>query len=133
MFGATFSGPYQHEQLEMQAAFEAEVHKFADRVHPDDELFLKTFKNSLASLEAGLSKLHWLEVGKGLETRRAGVQAALKKALLEAGPASSKLRRSRALRRAVNQMIIAERMGPAGWPLIVKSLDAIDNHLTSHK
>lgn len=133
MFGATFSGPYQHEQLEMQAAFEAEVHKFADRVHPDDELFLKTFKNSLASLEAGLSKLHWLEVGKGLETRRAGVQAALKKALLEVGPASSKLRRSRALRRAVNQMIIAERMGPAGWPLIVKSLDAIDNHLTSHK
>lgn len=131
MFGPTFSEPIQRRQLAMQDEFDNEVFEFAQGVHPDDPLFLESFRNSLSALEQVLNRLVWMETGAALEDRLAGAQAALSDLLAEGSAAATKLRRSKALRRAVRQVIVAERMGPAGWQQMQQNLDQIEQRLAS--
>ncbi len=128
-FGPTFSKPFVEQQVALQTKFEEQIEAFAQKVHPDDGLFYITLKNSLSELETVLPKLVWLNAGQALEHRVAKVRSVLSEALLAVGPLSSKLRRSKGVSQAVKQLVVAERMGPAGWPIINQSLEIIEKNL----
>lgn len=124
-----FVEPIIREQRAMAKRFERDVADFAESVHPRDALFLETLSGSLDELRRALPLLVWREAGQSLEMKRDLVLKRLKQALLQVSPGSAKLRRSAGLGRAVRQMIIAERMGPAGWPEISRSLERIEQDL----
>ncbi len=128
-FGPTFAEPFLQQQMAARDKFEDEIRHFSEGVHPGDELFYTTLKASLGALEGSLPKLVWLEAGKALEERVARAQKGLADVLLEVRPHSSKLRRSKTLKKAVKQMVLAERIGPPGWPVIVQSLEIIEKSL----
>ena len=128
-FGPTFAKPFVERQVALQTKFDAQVKAFAQKVHPDDGLFYATLQNSLSELGTVLPKLVWLNAGQELEHRVAKVRSGLSEALLSVGPLSSKLRRSKGVSQAVKQLVVAERMGPSGWPIINQSLEIIEKNL----
>ena len=128
-FGPTFAKPFVEQQVALQEKFDEQVKAFAQKVHPDDGLFYTTLKNSLSELETVLPKLVWLHAGQELEHRVSKVRSGLSEALLSVGPLSSKLRRSKGVSQAVKQLVVAERMGPSGWPIMNQSLEIIEKNL----
>lgn len=131
MFGPTFAEPFLRQQVALKETFEKSVADFAHSVHPDDELFHKTLKNALWELEAALPKLVWLEAGQALSRRVRDAQTKLHRALLEVKPYTAKLRRSKPIANAVRHMVVAERMGPSGWPIVHQSLETIEKNLAA--
>ena len=128
-FPAGFADPLKKRQRSQKSSFDKMIKTFAQKAHPDDELFLQTLKDALIDLETSLPLLHWLEVGYEMENRVKQTQNSLNKALLKVNPASVKLRRSKVISSAVKEIVAAERMGPQGWPYLVHSLDVIDQEL----
>ncbi len=128
-FGPTFAKPFQRRQVESEDEFDSQVYDFAQSVHPGDVLFLNTLKNSLLPLEQALAKLVWLAASGELQQRLTRTQHLLRDQLLEMGPLSAKLRRSKTLSKAIKHMIVAERMGPQGWPILYKNLEVIEKNL----
>ncbi len=128
-FPASFADPLKKQQRSSKSVFDKLIKKFAQKAHPNDELFHTTLKNALSDLEASLPLLHWLEVGQDMEKRVKRLQKKLNTALLKVNPASVKLRRSKVLSQAVKDIVVAERQGPFGWPLLVQSLEVIEQDL----
>lgn len=132
-FGPTFGEPFVHEQLALNSQFEKSVERFSQNVHPHDDLFHQTLREALSALEAALPKLVWLKAGLLLNQRVEKTQVDLEKALFEIKPLSAKLRRSKSVSNAVRQLVMAERMGPSGWPIIHQSLEIIEKNLSLPK
>ena len=128
-FGPTFADPFLRDKLELQDKFAREITDFSEGVHPGDGLFRDTLKASLGQLEASLPKLVWLQAGQALEDRVEAARRALGDELLQVRPHSAKLRRSKSLAKAVQQLILAERIGPPGWPVVYQSLDIIEKSI----
>lgn len=128
-FTPEFADPLIKQQRSKKSSFNKLIKGFAHKVHPNDDLFHQTLVNALDELEEALPLLHWLEVGQEMEQRVDIMQKRLKNALLKVNPASIKLRRSRVISEAVKEIVIAERLGPSGWPLLTQSLDVIEQDL----
>lgn len=128
-FPPSFADPLKKQQRSSKSVFDKLIKNFAQKAHPNDELFHTTLKNALSDLETSLPLLHWLEVGEDMEKRVKTLQKKLNTALLKVNPASVKLRRSKVLSQAVKDIVEAERQGPFGWPLLVQSLDIIEQDL----
>jgi hypothetical protein len=128
-FPASFADPLKKQQRSSKSSFDKLIKGFAQKAHPNDELFHRTLKNALSELENSLPLLHWLEVGEDMEKRVKRLQKKLNTALLKVNPASVKLRRSKVLSEAVKDIVEAERQGPYGWPLLAHSLDVIEQDL----
>lgn len=128
-FPPVFQAPLAARRSELKESFEVELSGFAASVHPRDELFLSTFRTAMGELKAGLDLLVLLETGKELEMRRERIQKRLHQAILPISPISAKLRQSTSLPRAVRDLVIAERQGPAGWPQLSLCLDKLEQDL----
>lgn len=131
VFPRRFAAPILEQQQAMEKRFETELLKFADHVHPKDILFLETLRSALDDLARGLPLLVMLEAGQKLETRRDVLLKRLKAALMPISPLSAKLRRSQSLMRSARMLVIAERQGAAGWPLLSDQLERIEQDLKS--
>jgi|GEM_PF-3846376 len=129
-FPPGFADPLKKQQRSRKSTFDKLIKSFAQKAHPNDELFHETLKNALSELETSLPLLHWLEVGEDMEKRVKTLQKKLNTALLKVNPASVKLRRSKILSDAVKDIVEAERQGPFGWPRLVHSLDVIEQDLS---
>lgn len=131
IFPRRFAAPIIEQQKAMESRFEAELTKFAENVQPKDILFLETLRAALDELARGLPLLVMLEAGQKLESRRDALLKRLKTALMPISPLSAKLRRSQSLMRAARMLVIAERQGAAGWPLLSDQLERIEQDLKS--
>jgi len=132
-FGPTFGEPFVHEQLALKSQFQKSVEKFSQNVHPHDDLFRQTLTEALSALEDALPKMVWLKAGLRLTQRVKTMQVDLEKALFEIKPLGAKLRRSKSVSNAVRQLVMAERMGPPGWPIIHQSVEIIEKNLSLPK
>ena len=128
-FPASFADPLKKRQRSQKSSFDKLIKNFAQKAHPNDQLFHQTLKDALMDLESALPLLHWLEVGEEMENRVKQAQNRLNKALLKVNPASVKLRRSKVISSAVRDIVAAERMGPQGWPNLAQSLEVIETEL----
>lgn len=129
MFGPTFSEPFLKQQLDLAELFEKRIEDFSEGVHPGDALFQRLLKDALIDLREALPKLVWLEAGRSLSIRVSDAQRDLQQALVSVKPLAAKLRRSKAVASAVRQLVVAERMGPAGWPMVQQSLETIESSI----
>jgi len=128
-FPPSFADPLKKRQRSQKSSFDKLIKNFAQKAHPNDQLFHQTLKDALMDLERALPLLHWLEVGEEMGNRVKQAQNRLNKALLKVNPASVKLRRSKVISSAVRDIVAAERMGPQGWPNLAQSLEVIETEL----